>query len=219
MDTKTHSIRSMKAGQWYWMMKAVIQHYAAQIGFSALAVYNVLASMADEAQQCFPSQKYIADHLGCSRATVNRGIKILEQHHLIRVEKRKYKNHLYTLLEVPCNKDEPCMLHERNLPVQKSDTNNTHKQKINNNNVVRVTSLEHATDPLKSQEQLLASDIARALDDQTHLATYTDYARTYPEAFLRNILSEVNRTPRHKIKKSRSALFKYLVHYYAHKNS
>ena len=42
-----------------------------------IAVYNVLASMANRNQECFPSQQYIADCLGCSRATINKTLKAL----------------------------------------------------------------------------------------------------------------------------------------------
>ena len=215
----TSIIRHMKAGQWYWMNKALIQHGVSRIGFSAVVVYSFLASMTDEAQRCYPSQSYIARHLGCSRATVNRALKVLAQSKLIFVEKGKNRNHLYTLLEVHCNSDETDLLHGRNIPVQKSDTNNTHKQEINNNTVVSDAPLEHHANATQSKDELLASDIARALDDQNRLEDYVAYAHTYPESFLRKILSEVKRTPHYKIKKSRSALFKYLVHYYAHKNS
>lgn len=208
----THIARRIKAGQWFWMNKTFIQHYASRIGFSAVGVYSFLASMTDEAQQCFPSQSYIARHLGCSRATVNRAIKVLAQSKLIFVEKRENQNHLYTLLEVQCNTNETDLLHKRNTLVQKCDTNKTYKQEINNDTVV-------SDSPMESKENLIASDIATALDDQYHREDYLAFARTYPESFLRRILSEVKRTPYHKIKKSRSALFKYLVHYYAHKNS
>lgn len=210
--------RKMKAGQWYWMNKAVIQQCASYIGFSAVVVYCFLASMADENQQCYPSQSYIADHLDCSRATVNRAIKVLAQHKLIFVETRENRNHHYTLLEMQCNRDEPDLLHGRNTLVQKSDTNKTYKQEIYNNSIVSDTKNEHAADATITNEELLASDIAHNLDDQRNIATYRSYAHTYPESFLRKILSEVKCTPHHKIKKSRSALFNYLVHYYAHKN-
>ena len=79
MDTTGENInaREMNAGEWYWVAKAVIQDYAPNIGSTAMAVYHLLASMADEKQCCFPSQKYIAQKLGCSRATVNQAVKTL----------------------------------------------------------------------------------------------------------------------------------------------
>ncbi|MHB8579168.1 MAG: helix-turn-helix domain-containing protein [Ignavibacteriaceae bacterium] len=209
----------MSAGDWYWIPRAVIQEFAAKTGFSAIAIYNVLASMADEDQRCFPSQTYIAGCLGCSRATVNRAIKILERHKLIAVERKNHDHNVYYLLAVECSKDGTQMSHGRNPDVQKDDTNNTNEQEINNNNVVSVKNSTSDFYPTKTREELLASDISVTLDDHRNFKTYLSYANKYPESFLRKILSETKLTPVHKIKKSRGALFMYLVKYYAHKNS
>jgi len=213
------NLRKLGAGDWYWINKAVIQRYAGTIGFSEVTIYNFLASMADDNQKCFPSQKYIAEHLGCSRATVNRAIKKLERHKLIIVEKKNYNHHVYYLLDIPCNNKETSMSHERNRGAQKGDTNNTNKQEINNNSVVSVQKDNTDDFPNNAREELVASDIADALDDRGNIKTYIPFANQYHESFLREILSEVKRTPQYKIRKSRKALFMYLVNYYAHKNS
>lgn len=205
-------IRNMKAGGWYWISKAVIQEYMITISFSAFTVYNFLASMADEHQSCFPSQQFISRHLGCSRATVNRAIKVLEKEKLILVEKGNTHHCTYRLLHIDSNNNDTQMLHRRNLPVQNGDTNNTNKQELHNNTVVSVSKL---LQPLKSREELLASDIAELLGDQSNDKVYLSYAYKYPESFLRMVLSEVKQTPLHKIKKSRAALFQYLLHYHA----
>ncbi len=218
-ETLGSTLRKLSAGNWYWIDKAVIQRCAGNIGFSGVTIYNFLASMADEDQKCFPSQKYIAERLGCSRATVNRGIQKLEKYELIKVEKKNYNHHVYYLLAIPCNNKETSVSHERNSYVQKGDTNNTNKQEINNNPVVSVQKNNSDDFPINNKEELLASDIADALDDHGNITTYLPFAFQYPESFLRRILSEVKRTPQHKIRKSRKALFMYLVKYYAHKNS
>ena len=203
-DFHTHNRRTMQSGEWFWIAKAVMWKQHTVIGLSALTVYFFLASMVDEAQSCFPSQKYIANHLGCSRATVNRAIQKLAKHKLIAIEKKSRMHHHYFLLHINSCKSETQMLHVRNSLVSKVDTNKTNKQEINNNTVVCVT-----------KENLLAQDIANLLNAQEHIKTYLHYAHTYPEDFLRKILSEVKLTPLHKIKKSRHALFTYLIHYYA----
>jgi len=218
-ETFDTNFRKMSAGEWYWIDKAVIQKSAGSIGFSGVAIYNFLASMADENQKCFPSQKYIAERLGCSRATVNRAIKVLEKYRLIFVEKRNYHHHVYSLLDIPCNTEETSVSHQCNQSVQKGDTNKTKEQEINNKSIVRVKKNNTDDFPIKSKEELLASDIADALDDRGNIKTYHSFASKYPESFLRQILSEVKRTPEHKIRKSRKALFMYLVNYYAHKNN
>lgn len=197
----------MKPGEWFWVDKDILRTYSALVGASAILVYVFLASMADEHQSCYPSQRYIADHLGCSRATVNRGIKKLEINKLVVIVRKERINNHYTLLQAGSNCAETQVSHHRNELVSKLDTNNTNKQEINNNIVVSV-----------KKEDLFAQDIADFLNDQTHIETYKKYVQQYPESFLRKIISEVKLTPLHKIKKSRHALFTYLIHYYANKN-
>ncbi|MCX6168684.1 MAG: helix-turn-helix domain-containing protein [Ignavibacteriales bacterium] len=195
--------RTMYAGEWYWVAKGVIWKYPSLVGFSALAVYFFLASMADERQSCFPSQKYIADHLGCSRATVNRAIQKLTMHKLIALEKKDRMHNRYYLLHVErCTKGIQ-MSHKRNSPVLKVDTNNTNQQEINNNTIAQA-----------KKKELLAQEIAEILNDQENRKTYLQFANRYPEEFLRKIAAEVKLTPFHKIKKSRCALFTYLIRHY-----
>lgn len=63
----------------------------------------------------------------------------------------------------------------------------------------------------KTKEELLAFDLAEALGDEKGIALYLSYAKRYPEALLRQVLGEVKEIPLNKIKKSRGALFNYLV--------
>lgn len=63
----------------------------------------------------------------------------------------------------------------------------------------------------RTQKELLAMDLAAALNDQNNLPLYLSYCKRYSEQFLRRILSEVKELPQEKIKKSRGALFNYLV--------
>lgn len=61
----------------------------------------------------------------------------------------------------------------------------------------------------------LALDLAQSLDDLKGIALYVFYARKYPESFLRMTLGAVKEIPREKIKRSRAALFNFLVQQYA----
>ena len=63
----------------------------------------------------------------------------------------------------------------------------------------------------KSKEELLALDTAKALDDMKNLGLYISYCRKYPEDVIRKILGVVREIPPERIKKSRGALFNYLV--------
>lgn len=64
------------------------------------------------------------------------------------------------------------------------------------------------------KEEILAGDLADGLDDKLNFAFYLSVARKYPEEFLRKIYSHVRGIPSNKIKKSRGALFNYLVQKY-----
>ena len=57
----------------------------------------------------------------------------------------------------------------------------------------------------------LAQEIAHALSDMDALPLYESYTRKYSEAFLRKLLLRVLSIPERKIKRSRGALFTYLV--------
>ncbi len=70
----------------------------------------------------------------------------------------------------------------------------------------------------ESPEWQLAQDLAIVLGDTEHIDTYLAYAREYDPAFLHSTLSEVSRYPLHKIKKSKSALFHFLVRKYGGQN-
>jgi len=63
-------------------------------------------------------------------------------------------------------------------------------------------------------EEKLARELAKALDDERNLAFYRYAVTHYPEAFLRKTLSIVKDVPYEKIRKSRGALFNYLLHQY-----
>ena len=109
----------------------------------------------------------------------------------------------------------------------KGETNgntNNNKEQEENNNVVVCDSKCHDTIKrpeteagYESKSELLAHDLAEALNDRNHYTIYLSYAKQYSESFLRRVLAETKMTPDRKIRKSRSALFNYLVYHYAAK--
>lgn len=62
-----------------------------------------------------------------------------------------------------------------------------------------------------SEESRLARDIAETLDDMDSLAMHLLLVRKYKEEFLRKILNKVMSLPASQIKKSRAALYMYLI--------
>ena len=63
----------------------------------------------------------------------------------------------------------------------------------------------------KTKEELLALDIASVLYDIENLALYISYCKKFPEVLIRKTAAEVKQIPDEKIRKSRGALFNYLI--------
>jgi len=62
-----------------------------------------------------------------------------------------------------------------------------------------------------TKEEKLAREIADALGDMEALTVYEGFAYKYQEAFLRRILQRVLSIPQEQIRKTRGALFTYLI--------
>jgi len=179
-------IRDLRNGDWYWIHKAVIQEYAQKVGATDIIVYSFLASLADSSQSCSPSQKYIAERLGYSRATINRALGRLEENRLIRVERRGRYHCVYLLLKVRCqalenleadtpsNTGETQMSNRCNSDVHQSYTNNNKRTRNINNIGIEDKNLSsrnafNGFRP-KTRQELLALDLADALNDHKGLA-------------------------------------------------
>lgn len=57
----------------------------------------------------------------------------------------------------------------------------------------------------------LAHEIADTLNDRDSIALHLQYVRKYQETFLRKILAKVMAIPESKIKRSRAALYTFLI--------
>ncbi len=210
-EQKKPPVRKLEAGQWYWVSRSVLRDHASQIGFAGIAVYNVLASFADGSQRCFPSQKYIAEILGCSRSTVSRAIEKLEKCGLIKKEKRDRYTCVYVLLKVDrCSFEETQMLHRCNSDVQNLHTNDNKLTIIKNDNDRGKDFGIRSFNPTNRKE-ILALDMAESLNDIENLKFYLSLVGKYPESFLRHVLGQVTEVPEEEIKRNRAALFNYLV--------
>ena len=219
-ENSRNDVRRMDSGLWYWVSKKIIQEQVGETGFLAICVYHFLASMVDEAQSCYPSQQYIATHLGCSRAAVNLAIRRLREMGLIAVHKVGKSCHSYLLLDARCQGEKTEVSTTVNRDVNGSDTNNKQITKNNNNTFVCVKEIKYGSDQRpETKKEMLASEIAEKLDDWRNIRQYLSYTRRYPEIVLREFLSQALQTPSHRIKKSRAALFVYLVKIYDQQTS
>jgi biotin operon repressor len=144
--------RELKYGEFFWLDKAVIQQYVPKIGNMGMIVYTFLASFADTEQKCFPSQEYIAAHLGCSRSTVWRAIKSLEKYGLVKKRRRDRYRCEYLLLKIDkCKLYEHRMLQGCNGDVSRTGTNNNELSK-NINNIDKRKYLESKLRAYKAWE-------------------------------------------------------------------
>ena len=90
------------------------------------------------------------------------------------------------------------------------------KRIVLKNDIDGEDTFEHPSSPSpeivpNTREELLAVDLAEGLDDHRGLALYLSFAKRYPEALLRRLMSLVRDVPARKIKKSRGALYNHLV--------
>lgn len=60
-------------------------------------------------------------------------------------------------------------------------------------------------------EKKLANEIADTLKDRDSITLHLQYVRKYNEEFLRRILNKVMALPENKIKRSRAALYTFLI--------
>jgi hypothetical protein len=61
------------------------------------------------------------------------------------------------------------------------------------------------------QEEVLARELAMGLEDTINLKYYQSITKKYPERVLRDIYDHVRLIPQSQIKKSKGALFNYLL--------
>lgn len=91
--------------------------------------------------------------------------------------------------------------------------NNDYNNDMENNNKNELNSF------YLTREELLAKKLAEGLDDFESLKFYLSATRKFPEELLIKIYREVKSIPSYKIKKSRGALFNYLLQKYEQNNS
>jgi biotin operon repressor len=219
-----NQIRSLSRRGWFWINREILTGFGKRLKSSGIAVYNVLASYANQGTQtCFPAQQTIADQIGLHRVTVNRKISQLSQLGLLKIERQKDRC-LYFLL----NPDVSDPLH----PCSKSYTRDVSPGYINKNKRIRINinnidsknifvTDDNSFKEFKPQtrEELLALDTAQTLNDLKSLPLYLKYAKSLPESRIREALSWVKQVPIERIKRSRAALFNHIIQKYVKENA
>ena len=142
MPDEKITIRDLRKGDWYWISKVLLDEYGSTIGPIGIAIYNCLAEHANQEGFCFPSHQTIANKIGASISSVQRGIRQLIKLGIIRKSRRRYHN-VYYLLKLDrsyrpnSNKTGQSDLHigQRDRSDQSAGTTNKNKEKefINKN--------------------------------------------------------------------------------------
>ena len=223
-ENEKNRIRSLSRAGWFWINREILTGFGKRLKASGIAVYNVLASYANQGTQtCFPAQQTIADQIGLHRTTVNRKIRQLCRLRLLNIERQKDRC-LYSLL----NPDVSHPLH----PCSRNDTRDVASGYINKNKRTRININNNEGKnnfvtgngsfkefKPKTREELLALDMAQTVNDHKSLPLYLHYARLLPENVIRELLSWIKRVPRKNIRRSRAALFNCVIKKYAKKFS
>lgn len=97
MPDEKITIRDLRKGDWYWISKVLLDEYGSTIGPIGIAIYNCLAEHANQEGFCFPSHQTIADKIGASISSVQRGLRQLIKLEIIRKNRRRYHNVYYLL--------------------------------------------------------------------------------------------------------------------------
>lgn len=142
MSDKQITIRDLRRGDWYWINKALLDEYGSIIKPIGIAIYNCLAEHANQEGFCFPSHKHIADQIGASISSVQRGIRQMIKLGIISKGRRRYSN-VYYLLKLDRsyrpNSNKTGQSDQHIGQTDRSDrsdgtTNKNHKQKFINKN-------------------------------------------------------------------------------------
>src|SRR3989344_3438149 len=99
MSDEKIKVRDLRNGDWYWINKVLLDEYGEKIKPIGIAIYNCLAAHANQEGFCFPSHKHIANKIGASVSSVQRGIRQLIKLNLVRKGRQRYHN-LYYLLKL-----------------------------------------------------------------------------------------------------------------------
>ncbi len=75
MSDEKIKVRDLRNGDWYWINKVLLDEYGEKLKPIGIAIYNCLAAHANQEGFCFPSHKHIANKIGASISSVQRGIR------------------------------------------------------------------------------------------------------------------------------------------------
>lgn len=206
---------------WFYVPRALFHRLSQVLGIKALALYCLLSAYSDDNFRCKVTFKRINQKLGFSTFETIVGLHNLQTLHLIRLESGRNKTKIYQLLWVP--EWGKLWGKVRDKPIIPTIYNNRLDRSKERRIDIEVDSSEdnlinHNTMSQNEKTQL-AYELAEALGDQEAIQMYVAYANRFPEALLREILVRVLAVPQHKIRRTRGALYNYLIQQHANKTN
>lgn len=212
--------KSRKGNEIYWfpLPRALFKRFCQVLGIRTLSVYCFLAAYADQSYKSRLNLDRISQKLGLSRKEILNAVKQLHELHLIQFEPGKRVIKSCKLLWIPAW-GKSCG--------QTGDefTRTTNLYRIDYSRERRIDiDIDRLGDKLinhismcQNDKTILAYELAEALGDQEAIQMYVSYANRFPEPLLREILVKVLAVPDYKIRKTRGALFNYLIQQHAGK--
>ncbi len=204
-------IKKEDSDRWMTIPKVLFRSHSSMLGINGIAIYCLLAAYEDNEHKSKLNFHKISQKLDCRNSEVVRTLHMLEDLHLIRSEPVNNKTKYYRLLWVP---------HWGKLVGKKSKTYRIEysiNKKYDNDIDGTINRLIFKTNMNQDEETQFAYELAEALDDKEAIQMYLSYVHRFSESLLREMLTKVLSIPDNKIRKTRGALFNYLMQQHATK--
>lgn len=92
-------IKDMRNHGYFTVDNLFVDEYVRQCGLCTAGVYFSLCRHANRDRQCWPSIRLIAEEIKITPRRIISGIKWLEEHGLIRIDRMKGESNVYELME------------------------------------------------------------------------------------------------------------------------
>jgi len=210
--------------RWFSMPTALFRKSSLILGANGLAIYSLLAAYADENFRSRLEYHKISRKLGCTKLEAIMALHELENLHLINAQPQNSRTKSYQLLWIPpwgktCGKSWGKNEQKSAKKTRPYRFEYSIKYKIVNDIDGAVNKLSFNNNMNQTDQTQFAYELAEALNDQEAIQMYIAYVNRFPEPLLREILVKVLSVPDYKIRKTRGALFNYLIQHHAHKTN
>ena len=200
--------------RWCSLPKALFRNFSSTLGVNGLAIYSLLAAYADNQFRSKLNYHKISQKIGCTNAEAVRTLHMLEELHLLKSEPVNSETKSYRLLWIPpWGKTGEKMLEKSNPYRIEYSINNKYDDDIDG----LISQIIFKQKMNQFEETQFAYELAEALNDKEAIQMYISYVHRFSEALLREMLVKVLSVPENKIRKTRGALFNYLIQQHAAK--